>query len=132
MRLTLDPVRSSYRPLLFYAVTHLSVKCVTSLAMQYLGFDKHRSGSLQYWHRQASPGEGEGRTQQAPVVFCHGLGVGVLPYIDFLRKLLVAGVTQEVFCVELPHISMRIQPTVPSSSELVSNIGDMLAAWQAV
>jgi len=91
-----------------------------------LGFSKHSSGTLQYWYRPASP---QVMSQTSPVVFCHGLGVGVLPYIPFLRKLISLGHAAEIFCVELPHISMQIKREVPSAPEVVTNIRDMLAAW---
>ena len=38
IRLTIDRVQSTYRPLLYYAVTHAAVSAVTHLAMTALGF----------------------------------------------------------------------------------------------
>ena len=122
MRLTLDPVRSLYRPLVYYAVTQLTVMGLTSLVMSWLSFTKHSSGSLKYWHRA-------GCADRSPLVFCHGLGVGVLPYWPLLQLLITSGHAGAIFCVELPHISMRIKSAVPSASELVANIADMMAAW---
>jgi len=129
IRLTLDPIQTSYRPLAFYAVTHVSVKAATAVLMWSLGFQKYSAGSLDYWHRKANKEASAAHPKKEPVVFCHGLGVGVLPYIGFLSKIISANVTDEIFCVELPHISMRIKREVPSAAELVVNITGMLEAW---
>eukprot|EP00658_Telonema_sp_P-2_P066067 TRINITY_DN55180_c0_g1_i2.p1 TRINITY_DN55180_c0_g1~~TRINITY_DN55180_c0_g1_i2.p1 ORF type:complete len:343 (-),score=47.19 TRINITY_DN55180_c0_g1_i2:73-1101(-) len=121
MRLTMDPVQSSHRPAIYYGVTHICVKAVNKLAMPLLGFQQHTSGTLTYWHRP-------GATSNTPVVFCHGLGIGTLPYMRMIHKMVAVHChDRSMFCIELPHISSRINKTVPSAAETVHNISAMLA-----
>jgi len=118
MKATMDPIPWTHRPLFFYAFTHLSVKAITHVAMRYLGFQHYCSGSLGYWYK---PGTGK------PRVFCHGVGLGVLPYTDLIRRL--AQDPRPLFAVEFEVIAMRIQKTVPSPNEIAANIRDMLYSW---
>mmetsp|Transcript_15578 Transcript_15578/g.37427 ORF Transcript_15578/g.37427 Transcript_15578/m.37427 type:complete len:717 (-) Transcript_15578:80-2230(-) len=63
----------------------------------------------------------------APIVFCHGLGIGVLPYIQFAQELGRSGA--ELFVLDLPHISMSPKQDVPSSREVVMCVVEMLSAF---
>ena len=66
--------------------------------MRARGFTKFKEGALAYWYHpgdgcggdgcavdDATAGVSEGRT---PLVFVHGVGLGPLPYIGFIEKLL--------------------------------------------
>jgi len=43
------------------------------------------------------------REQLPPVVFVHGLGCGLSPYLDFVRRL--TSLRREIFVIELPEVS---------------------------
>ena len=90
------------------------------------GFRLCKSGaSLSYWYRE---GSGE-QSDMLPVVFCHGLGVGVLPYIQFIKDLVNVCPGRQVFLINLPNISMQPNTYVHSSQSLVHDICKMLEAW---
>jgi pimeloyl-ACP methyl ester carboxylesterase len=120
MKVGMDPIAWIHRPFVFYAFTDLSLKAITFVAMRSMGFHHYSSGTLRYWYRH---GEGEGSAR----VFCHGVGLGVTPYMDLLRRL--SHTPGPLFAIELEAIAMRIQRTVPSHNEVAANIRDMLWAW---
>lgn len=125
MRLTMDPIPSEHRPLVYYIVTALAMPIVNNYNLENLGFRRHRSGTLWYWLRR-----GRGRSSQPPIVFCHGVGVNLLPYVHFISELLrQMPKGKDIFLVSLPHISMRIKEDVPSSAEMVACLRDMLLSW---
>lgn len=128
MRLTMDPIPSEHRPLVYYLVTALAFPLVTGLHLENLGFGKHKSGTLSYWLRQGNCAD----AAKPPIVFCHGIGVNLLPYAPFIGELLKqVGASRSIFLVSLPHISMRIKEDVPSSAEMTASLSDMLASWGA-
>lgn len=134
MRLTMDPIPSQHRPLLYYIITALGFPIVTGRYLGKLGFSLHRSGTLSYWLRPGSASEcGQmpvGEPREMPLVFCHGIGVNLLPYAPFIGELLrKVDPSRCVFLVSLPHISMRIKEDVPSCTEMVACLSDMLASW---
>jgi len=138
-RISQDPVQYIHRPLFFYTVTGVVVPALTEIVCKRAGFEKFTSGVISYWHRPAqlaaasaqsslerprSPLSGGGR---APIVFCHGLGIGVLAYVDFVLELGSSG--SEMFLLDMKHISLRQNVDIPSSRETVACVVDMLAAW---
>ena len=113
-----DPLPARYRPLLVYLGTHVIVPHLTTGLLSAMGFNRLNSGSLGYWHKKA-------QSIAQPIIFAHGLGVGVLPYMQFIRDLCGLFPDREVFIVDLPFIAMR--PTVlPSSREVAVCVEDML------
>uniref|UniRef100_A0A7S3PQ22 AB hydrolase-1 domain-containing protein n=1 Tax=Aplanochytrium stocchinoi TaxID=215587 RepID=A0A7S3PQ22_9STRA len=129
MRLNLDPVISSHRPLLYYLVTSGVFSVLLKAVLNYEGFTKHKSGSLAYWHYKPTIALDTGSKNYPPIVFCHGLGVGVLPYINFILELMKHNPGREIFLIQLPNISMTIKEDVHGSTELVSCIELMLHTW---
>jgi len=63
----------------------------------------------------------------SPIVFCHGLGIGLLPYVQFILELARTG--SEMFLIVLPHIAMNMKDDVQSGSEVAVCALDMLSAW---
>jgi len=135
MRLTMDPIPSAHRPLVYYAVTQTIFSQVINIQLRGLGFSQHWSGTLLYWHRPGVPqrssegSTGSTSTCPPPIVFCHGIGVNVLPYRPLLNEMLDRAADRSFFLISLPHISMRIKEEVPSSTEMVACLSDMLSSW---
>lgn len=125
MRLTMDPIPSEHRPLMYYIITALAVPAVCDLHLWNNGFKRHRSGTLRYFRRPGTVPPEEDR----PLVFCHGVGINLMPYAPFINEMISGANGRSVFLVSLPHISMRIQEDVPSKGEMVASISDMLASW---
>lgn len=126
MRLTMDPIPSAHRPLIYYVVTQTIFSQVINIQQRGLGFSHYWSGTLSYWHRPGTSTDGVG---SAPIVFCHGIGVNVLPYKPLLTEMLEKAADRSFFVISLPHISMRIKEEVPSSTEMVACLSDMLGSW---
>jgi pimeloyl-ACP methyl ester carboxylesterase len=143
MRLTMDSIQSIHRPLIYYGLTNLVLPAVTERLLAARGFSRQKSGSMTYWYRPGmtratiqavSAAWGASIAAQTeevssgpcPFVFCHGIGINVLPYVSFVDELLANSATRDVFLVSMPHISMRLKEDVPSSSEMVACLSDML------
>jgi len=101
--------------------------------MQLMGFTRCKAGQLSYFHRPppAHPGlliEG-GKpvppSQDSPVVLIHGLGVGITPYLRFIRML---GRSRECFVIELPEISQACCELVLPPKEMADSLFEMLKA----
>jgi pimeloyl-ACP methyl ester carboxylesterase len=153
IRLDFDPIPSTYRPFIYYLVTYGLVGLTTEVIMKHwFGFVKHSSGCLTYWYRKgtqknytsknvnttcvnnnnlSSTCSGStctnNQTSLQPIVFCHGLGVGVLSYVTLVNELLSnAASNADLFMVELPHIAMRPIESQASPRELSTCIEDLL------
>ncbi|SPN97790.1 uncharacterized protein DNG_01302 [Cephalotrichum gorgonifer] len=134
LRLTIDGIDTAYRSLAWYAVIFL-VDQATHLALAYHGFQYYTpsgSGSrrtfpprpqqlitrrrspapeLGYWYRPHGPEE----RGKAPVVFFHGIGVGLWTYVRFLADIAAArrrgGDGIGVIAIEILPISFRLTAT---------------------
>jgi len=141
IRINLDPIPSTYRPLVFYLVTHGLFSLLTELLMRMLGFRRYYSGSLEYWHRAGGGSEStqDGREKKdstekggvkegksIPLVFCHGLGIGVLSYFTLVQKLVAMDPSRPIFMTSMPHISMRIVEKQASPAQVVAGVQEML------
>lgn len=126
--LSRDPISAVHWPLWWYGFTSGIIPAITDIALRQWGFEKFTSGIIQYWHCRPRSAGSTPRRVGLPAVFCHGLGIGVLPYLHFVTELAAAEV-REVFLLDLPHISLRQESDVPSSRETVACVVDMLAAW---
>ncbi|CAE8665102.1 unnamed protein product, partial [Polarella glacialis] len=104
--------------------------------MPMLGFGYHRDGpgGVSFFHRPpppAPPGElvlggtAVKREPALPVVFIHGLGVGITPYLRFSRRL---AKVRECFVIELPEISQNGTEKVLSPAAMASALAGILQA----
>ena len=74
MRLTLDDVRATYRPLAVYGM-FCGLGILAKVVLRCCGFEHCKSKSGQaYWHRQFS----EGQNKDIPLLFNHGIAPGGL------------------------------------------------------
>ena len=51
-----------------------------------------------------------------PIVFLHGVGAGLLPYIPFLLR--VTALDRPVLAVEYKHLSMRWTDFIPTAPQV--------------
>lgn len=130
-RIMTDPLLVENRPLAVYLGTSLLCPLLTSQVMVRLGFRRERMGGLSYWHRQPRtlvPGDQDiAGPRQTPLVFVHGLGVGLVPYYLFIRRLSRRH-SAHLYVPELPFLAMAPWESVPSAREVVAQMQDMLAA----
>jgi len=79
---------------------------------------------LPYWYR---PHRSE---TKLPIVFIHGIGIGLYPYVSFLRELSDLDVDDStgILAIELLPISMRITDPIPTRPETCMAISRILAS----
>ncbi|KAF2121190.1 hypothetical protein BDV96DRAFT_563750 [Lophiotrema nucula] len=156
-RLTLNKVDMLHRSLTWY----LCVSVVDTLAyvhMRYHAFDFHRTSlsrfhsvfpfrpltlltpyrspakTLTYWHRPHTS------KTRLPILFIHGIGIGLYPYVKFLAELnqTLEDDTQDgevgIIAVEIMNISMRITNEAMQKEQMCQEIDCILEAhgWDKV
>lgn len=147
LRLTLDNIHTTYRSLTWYMAVFI-VDQATHTIMKLYGFHYYRRPrtstlrifpprpqevisrhaspvpQLSYWHR---PHTAEG---QLPVVFFHGIGIGLWPYMKFLAEIHKRGRKGEgrigVIAVEILPISFRLYSQMPTRNEFLEQITTIL------
>ena len=119
MRNSLDHVKTAYRPLVFYL--GVWAQNVASYAVvRSMGYERRHAGKTRYWFR---PGRDDSGSQ--PVVFLHGIGVGISQNLPLLRSI---DQDREVYLVELPWVCLRLGETVPSPDQFVRTLEFMLSS----
>jgi len=120
--------------MIFYIVIYI-MHLMTCAALYLMGFRRHHAGQLTYWVRQVSrttpvtvqliarlliihkmkikPEARLLHSCPSPLVFIHGIGCGLGPYLGLVYSLVNEISQREVFLIELPHISMRIVENAP-------------------
>lgn len=156
LRLAFDKVPTLHRPLLWYQIVAI-VEFYTFFRLTYKGyqfrprslieafksfpfrphslFSRHRSPSakLSYWYRPHTS------KRRSPILFIHGIGIGMYAYVDFLIDLHAAndGLNDGdvgVIAVETLSISSRICAPALSAAEMRYEIQKILHAheWDEV
>jgi pimeloyl-ACP methyl ester carboxylesterase len=146
LRLTLDEVKMLHRSLLWYWCVGF-VDCLSCIRFWYHGFHPHRTAlvsffrlfpwrplallsrrisparHLSYWHRPHTS------TSKLPILFVHGIGIGLYPYIDFLAELNEQGEYDNqigIIAVEIMPISFRITHSMLEKDVLCSEIHEII------
>ncbi|KAH8832952.1 hypothetical protein DL96DRAFT_1523221 [Flagelloscypha sp. PMI_526] len=148
LRLNFDPVVAWHRPLIWYSII-MFLDTITALRIQVLGF-KHYSTSgffqvfpprpftstsrqsvtphLSYWHFSSTNSAHHGHYPKKPLVFIHGIGVGLHPYIPFFQELVHQQVSNDIIVIELLPISSHITNPIPSRLVMLEAINDVLTS----
>jgi len=113
LKFTEEPVEGKHRPLTMYLVVHVLFQLVMApLQMRFAGYTQYQEGSLTCWYR---PGK---NPNLPPVCFIHGIGIGILPYQNWLRVLEAAcdadsgGLAgRGILVPEIHVISARLNPS---------------------
>ena len=134
MRHTLEPVRSFHKPLIIYVVMEL-IGLFNLGILWWFGFRRLSSrrsgrtsrGTMSMFVRDCAGTNG--KDLREPIVFIHGVGLGVLPYVHFLARLL-AETNRPWIVVEMRHVSMRfsIKHRSVSLQPLANDIVDQMQA----
>ncbi|KAL1306770.1 hypothetical protein AAFC00_005433 [Neodothiora populina] len=153
LRLTFDKVQMLHRSLFWYLLVFI-VDSSTSVRMYMLNFHYHRaplrrflsvfpyrphnvfaknvspSGTLTYWH---SPHTSKTRL---PILFIHGIGIGLYPYVTFLGELNedcnrsspADGGRVGIIAIEVMPVSFRITGPALDKSAMCAEINKILEA----
>eukprot|EP00121_Abeoforma_whisleri_P003731 Awhi_evm1s3359 len=128
IRLNLDPCTSQHRAFIYYAVTTSMDSLCDLWLYYYYGFRRFSEGPLSYWHLKRecnTNGNNNDKSQELlPIVFVHGVGIGLSQYLPFLRQLTKSERSKrDILLVELPHVSMKLNvEIIPSVSTIVDSI----------
>lgn len=152
LRLTLDGISTHYRCLLWYCIVFI-VDMTTHFLLSWYGFRyyarqsqeawrtfpprpqelfaKHRSpaAELSYWYLPHTDGS------RRPIVFWHGIGIGLWTYAWFILELRSISASGEVGIIvpEMLPISFRLTDAPPRKDELLNmmaNILDQHHSWK--
>jgi pimeloyl-ACP methyl ester carboxylesterase len=138
MRINFDSITAWCLPLTYYVCIRV-LHAATRHALRFFGFTFHAATSkvpVGFFHSPTSPAPGflvrDGSPtldpSSPPIVFIHGLGVGIAPYVRFVGHLSRCR-SREVFLVELPEIAQAGSETVLSPDAMVEAITGMLSAF---
>ena len=146
LRLTLDEVKILRRSILWYWCVGF-VDMLTIVRLTFYGFHLHRTGlsnffnlfpwrfvalltknvspakHLSYWHHPHTS------KTRLPIVFIHGIGIGLYPYVDFLAELNNGDDPDDqigVIAVEIMPVSFRITHAVLDRDLLCSEIHEIV------
>ncbi|KAF5539740.1 alpha beta hydrolase fold family [Fusarium napiforme] len=146
LRLTIDGITTTYRSLVWYIIVFF-LDQATHLAFRWHGFDFHRrprssalrvfpprpqelfpgpkspSTRLSYWHRPHTAED------KLPVVFFHGIGIGLWTYVRFLAGLHKTGDgngSVGVIALEILPISFRLTPAIIDKAEFLAHMTSIL------
>ncbi|KAI8806812.1 hypothetical protein BJ742DRAFT_773830 [Cladochytrium replicatum] len=98
MFLTVDPLTIRYRPLVYYAAIFV-IKEAMTVFLRSRGFQRVRCSPFHYYIRRGG--------KQRPIVFFHGLGVGIVSYVTVLLEIAKACPQRTILFWEIPTISMH-------------------------
>lgn len=82
-----------------------------------------------YVLRQSSSGNGEGQQQeqQQPIVFMHGIGIGLMPYLPFIRRWMLGNPGRPIVLLPMDHVALRLAAVRPSTAdECAENLATLL------
>lgn len=140
MACQVDPVRASYRPLSFYLImealagwTHCQLTGMGFTAVDLPG----GTATVYEWCPEANAGKyeygsevEEGQQDETePLVFMHGIGVGLAPYLPMLGRILKAtGGRRRVYALQFRHVSMRLCASIPEPHEVAADVAAFLTS----
>lgn len=151
LRLTLDRVDMLHRSLVWYCCVGF-VDFLTYMKLLFHGFHFHRARlsrfftlfplrplslftthtspakHITYWHRPHTS------TTKLPIVFMHGIGIGLYPYTNFLQELnSTSGVETDdpndqvgIIAIEIMPVSFRITHQALSKDNMCAEIDQIL------
>ncbi|UZJ56812.1 hypothetical protein CBS101457_006132 [Exobasidium rhododendri] len=106
VRLTLDKMKVLSRPLGYYIVCNGFSHGVIAWLRLFGGFHYEYSGECSFLVKPAKQDTGSKRKRQLPILFLHGLGIGIGQYMAFLARLYKH--KDGVVILIQPHISADI------------------------
>jgi len=89
--------------------------------------DAPSSSSLAADARRAQDAQDE--RAQVPILFCHGVGLGLAPYVPLVQRLAATG--RPVIALEFKHLAMRWTRRVPTVEEVADSLVALLGALGA-
>jgi pimeloyl-ACP methyl ester carboxylesterase len=101
MLLTVDKMELIPRPTIYYAVT-IGLSIPTHVTLWTLGFKYTHHPSVSTYYRH-------GTADALPIVLFHGIGIGLTPYLSFIRTMVKRYPNHTIVCFEMSSVAMRLQ-----------------------
>lgn len=133
IRLHLDPVRATGRPLAKYLVTGLFNKLIER-RIRRAGFEKHTDSGLQYYIRMPAKWTAGGEDTR-PVMFIHGLGMGLSQYAAIVSyfEQHASLKNRPLILLLQPHLSMDIfhpeHLKPPNKAKTTAGLKALVETW---
>ncbi|KAF9178720.1 hypothetical protein BGZ51_007465 [Haplosporangium sp. Z 767] len=127
IRLCLDPVVASHRPLVYYGFVWLA-SFLVGLLLRILGFTRYDNTThqIQYNNKPSPDTKSAPSTRtppdiaywykpcvdpaiKTPLVFVHGIGLGLVPYIHLIVAM--TSISRPLILIELPYVASRLIQT---------------------
>ncbi len=132
-----EPLRALPKPLAWYLLAE-GLAGVKHAVLTAAGFACRRHAGFSYYTLNTPPHGAaacEGDDERAtPIFFAHGVGLGLLPYLQFVLKLAALG--RPVIAIEYPHLAMRWSQFIPTVDQgvdamlgILAHHGYRQAAW---
>ncbi|KAF8191601.1 hypothetical protein K438DRAFT_1907036 [Mycena galopus ATCC 62051] len=144
LRLSFDPIYALHRPLIWYIIVAV-VDTFTSAFLLSLGFKHYTprrphfstfpprpllsllsrpaaTPHFPYWYRPPRAG-GESKN---PILFLHGIGIGLYPYVPLIQEFLRADPTRSLVLVEFLPVSFRMTGPMPPRRTTLEAINTIL------
>ena len=100
---------SSY-PLMFHILIWATFDCLLRILMMRRGFHRLNIGPITYYYHpgirnleEPYSSDSDNENDQIPYIFCHGIGLGLGPYLPLIDGLLKSG--RPVFLPEIPYVT---------------------------
>jgi hypothetical protein len=116
--LTLDTPAIYHRPLVYYVVVRV-IDRVCRLILNTLGFKSKVNDKLPFYLRT-------GPSKEPPIVFFHGLGIGLTAYLPFVTALVVKYSDRNIVLFEMPSIQMKLDENHVLPKEFASHVNKCL------
>jgi pimeloyl-ACP methyl ester carboxylesterase len=132
IRYNLDEFQSKGRPLAYYLVI-MAIDWLTGLILQHkYGFTWVRStngnDSNSYYYRPAVNSGSDTKKEEEAIVFVHGLGVGLFPYMAFLISLITKNTHRPIVLLEQRHFASQLfHSKVPTRLDTLRVIDDIFS-----
>ena len=101
------PTKHSY-PLMFHILILSATEGGLRILMKMRGFQRLRVGPVSYYYHPGNLAKAQNNNRDdvdstVPIVFCHGIGVGIIFYMTLVDELLELG--RPLILPEIPYVS---------------------------
>jgi pimeloyl-ACP methyl ester carboxylesterase len=125
--LTLDPITIYHKPLAHYILVQ-GIHLGSVMIFSALGFKRYQGSAykIPFYYRKGSPKYSNSVPKPPPLVFFHGLGIGLSAYVPLIGGLVVNQPQRTIVLFEMPSISMRLDDNHILPEEYANHVQECL------
>ncbi|KXN75060.1 alpha/beta-hydrolase [Conidiobolus coronatus NRRL 28638] len=131
MRLHLDPLTVRHRPFLLYCMISIFQQIGNWRLRQY-GFKRFQSNNgtyTKYWvylpPSTAEDSLSNKKSDQEPIFFVHGIGLGLVMYMKFIKELTTLDRNRPMILLEIPHVSNKFTRIIPNMDQTIEVVDEI-------